>query len=85
MIDTLTAGEIWKRMWKRKSEAFDPLADVPTTDEEASIALQHCGGDIVVAGLQGLYRAFRGKGETVQVAYQMALEARVAAFEKAGN
>ena len=84
MTEALTAGEIWKDLLERRSDAFDPLTDVPTTDEEAIVALQRDVG-LLTDVLQGLYGCFRAKGETVLEAFRLALEAHVAAIEEAGN
>ena len=67
------------------TDVFDPLVDVPMTDEEVKVALQRSGNKLVVASLQGLYDSFRKKGETVPKAFRLALEAHVAAIEIAGN
>lgn len=60
---------------------FDPMSDVPETDEQAEIALQR-GDDILTNALRGLYRVHRAKSETVLRAFELALLAHVEAAEK---
>lgn len=57
------------------------MTDAPTTDAEANVALQR-DSDVLTDILQGLYRGFRSKGETVRDAFQMVLEANLAAIRK---
>lgn len=61
---------------------FNPMHDVPETDEQAMIALRR-DSDGLTNALHGLYSVHRAKGETVIEAFRLALEAHVAAEEKA--
>lgn len=60
---------------------FDPMHDVPETDEQAEIALLR-DDDILTNALRGLYRCYRAQGETVLKAFELALLAHVAAAEE---
>ena len=61
---------------------FNPMTNVPETDEEALIALER--NDVLLTEiLRGLYRIFRARNETVLGAFRLTLEAHVEAANKA--
>lgn len=59
-----------------KKGEFDPMTDVPTTEEEVMIALQRSDEEIA-RSLQGIYRAKRGKGKELFDAYRETLELHI--------
>lgn len=60
---------------------FDPMTDVPASDEQVHIALQR-DDELLTKNLRGLYRCFRAEGETVREAYRMTLEVHVEVYGK---
>jgi len=54
---------------------FDPMGDVPKTDEQARVAIEHGKDKDVVRSALGLYRARRMQGDSVLDAYEVALRA----------
>jgi len=56
---------------------FDPMCDIPETDEEARIALQR-DDEIVTKSLVSLYELDRLEGKTVLEAFRATLETHVA-------
>lgn len=55
---------------------FNPMTDVPETDEQADIALQRSDPRLTNI-LQNLYRCHRNMGESVIEAFRLTLEAHV--------
>lgn len=60
---------------------FNPMTDVPKTDEEARIALER-NDDLLTKNLRGLYSAYRAKGKSVLEAFKLTLEDHVKAYQK---
>lgn len=56
---------------------FNPMLDVPTTDDEARIALRYKKSDLVARNLVGIFECQRALGETLIEAYMAALLAHV--------
>lgn len=55
---------------------FDPMQDIPTTDDEVRIALTR-PDELVTASLWGLYQVARIQGQSLLEAYKGALLAHV--------
>lgn len=62
---------------------FDPMRDVPTTDEQAHFALRWGRNRGTGEPLVGLYKVKRAQGAAVIDAYRYALKAQIAAFDAA--
>lgn len=61
-------------MAQRNLKKFDPMKDVPKTDEQARIALQRSSEGLTIT-LIGIYECHRALGESVLEAFILALEA----------
>lgn len=64
------------------TETFDPMRDVPKTDEQAETALVR-DDDLLTRSLRGIYRTHRAQGKSVVEAFEAALLAHVAAHTEA--
>lgn len=55
---------------------FNPMYDVPTTDEQAKFALQR-DDEITTQNLVGIYQTYRAEGKSVREAFKLTLEDHV--------
>ena len=62
---------------------FDPVYDIPTTDEEAKIALRHGKSELAAACLVGLFECYRAEGLPLSEAYKRTLMAGVGETQEA--
>jgi hypothetical protein len=62
---------------------FDPTLDIPTTDEEAKIALRHGKSELAAVCLVGLFKCYRADGLPLLEAYKRALLASVGETQEA--
>jgi len=60
----------------------NPTQGIPTSDEQAEVALRHERTTITADSLCGIYRCKRELGYSVIDAYMAALQAHIDAFEK---
>jgi len=60
---------------------FDPLWDIPESDEEAKTALTFQRDDLTGKNLVGIYECRRAQGATVHEAYETALLAHIGAAQ----
>jgi len=56
---------------------FDPMLDVPETDEEAEVALRYGKRELTGKNLVGIFQCRRAMGEDLLTAYEAALRALV--------
>ena len=61
---------------------FDPMTDVPETDEQVEIALQYGRDPIVGSSLVGIYQCRRAQGASVLEAYKAVLLIHIRIFEE---
>ena len=52
---------------------FDPMADIPTTDDQAETALLYGRSELTGKCLVGIFQCRRAKGEDLLAAYETAL------------
>lgn len=66
-----------------QTEAFDPMTQVPKTDEQAVTALRYGRSPLTGSCLVGLFQVYRAQGKPLLDAYEKALLDHVAAFQGA--
>jgi len=52
---------------------FDPMRDIPTTDDEARLALRFERTDLTADNLVGIFESLRSQGDEILKAYKYAL------------
>ena len=60
--------------------SFNPMTDVPETDEQATIALER-NDDLLTSILRGLYECYRAQNNSVVEAFRLTLEDHVKAHD----
>ena len=60
--------------------SFNPMTDVPKTDEQAMIALER-NDDLLTSILQGLYRCYHAQNNSVVEAFRLTLEDHVKTYD----
>lgn len=84
---TFDWGAFKKRLTAFEQEertVFDPMLDVPKTDEQVEIALRFNKPDIAGKILIGIYNCGRGEGKSLIEAYKEALETYVRVSDPVG-
>jgi len=56
---------------------FDPMQDIPTTDEEAMAALRYGKNAFMRKCLVGIFECYRAEGQPTLTAYKQALKAGI--------
>lgn len=61
---------------------FNPLRDIPATDDEVKTALAYGKSELTSTSLIGIYECRRALGESLLQAYETALRAHIEAYDK---